>query len=374
LGGGQQDPLDAALADGRRILEVLRAVPLDGARVALDSVFQPDHGQLPLEQIARRPGILAAALAPQRHVVVVGAVVDRRQAGAAADGAVGFQPRAVLGVCHVGIDVLLPVGALGPGLPALGGVALHLKVAVAVLVPLAGVGVFLEHPDKVLPVVRAAGADHVQGVDKLTGIDGVGAVGVFLGRDLAAPKLCQVCKVVLLGLGLGGGLTDKAHAVVGFLPRGAAAGCKEGRLEAVDPVVVEDVAKPPGQHTVIAALALHPLAVPPGHKELVQLGLGGALVGEDVVDRVDLGRVGGCAGRALGAAAVPYLRRGHSGFAGRPVEIAGPVHAGGIIAAVLAGIAVLAFGDAKIKTRRTGRARIGDSSLLAGVQSGHLPL
>src|SRR5699024_4903776 len=108
---------------------------------------------------------------------------------AAPDGAVVLQARAVFGVGHVRVDVVLPVGALGPGLPALGGVALHLKVAVAVLVPLAGVGVFLEHPDKVLPVVRAAGADHVQGVDKLAGVDGVGAVGVLFGRDFAAPKL-----------------------------------------------------------------------------------------------------------------------------------------------------------------------------------------
>ena len=287
LGRGQQDALDAALADGRRILQVLRAVPIDGARVALDSVFQPDHGQLPFQQISARARVLTAALAPQRYVVVVGAVVDRGQAGAAPDGAVILQPRAVFGVGHVRVDVVLTVGALGPGLPALGGVALHLKVAVAVLVPLAGVGVFLEHPDKVLPVVRAAGADHVQGVDKLTGVDGVGAVGVFLGRDLAAPKLCQVCKVVLLGLGLGGGLADKSHAVVGQLAGGALTGRKQRQLDAVDAVIVEDVAKPAGQHIVIAALALHPLTVPPVHKELIQLGLGGALVGEDVIQGID---------------------------------------------------------------------------------------
>ena len=214
-------------------------------------------------------------------------VVDRGQAGAAPDGAVILQPRAVFGVGHVRVDVVLTVGALGPGLPALGGVALHLKVAVAVLVPLAGVGVFLEHPDKVLPVVRAAGAHHVQGVDKLAGVDGVGAVGVFLGRDLAAPKLCQVCKVVPLGLGLGGGLADKAHAVVGQLAGGALTGRKQRQLDAVDAAIVEDVAKPAGQHGVIAALALHPLTVPPVHKELVQLSLGGALVGEDVIQGID---------------------------------------------------------------------------------------
>ena len=216
----------------------------------------------------------------------------------------------------------------------------------------------------------------------------MGAVGVFLGRDLAAPKLCQVCKVVLLGLGLGGGLTDKSHAVVGQLAGGALTGRKQRQLDAVDAVIVEDVAKPAGQHGVIAALALHPLTVPPVHKELIQLGLGSAFIGQQVIDGVDLGRVGGRAGRALGAADVRPLHRGHPGLAGRPVEIARPVYAGGIIAAILAICtrlavftvlarrtisAVLAFGDAKIKPRRTGRARIGNSSLLAGVQSGHLP-
>src|SRR5699024_10058858 len=98
------------------------------------------------QQVAGGPGVLAAALPPEGHIVVVAGVVDRGQAGAAPDAAVVLQARAVLGVGHVGIDVLLPVGALGPGLPALGGVALHLKVAVAALVPLPGVGVFLEHP------------------------------------------------------------------------------------------------------------------------------------------------------------------------------------------------------------------------------------
>src|SRR5699024_7262954 len=83
LGRGQQDALDAALADGRRILQVLRAVPLDRAAVALDSVFQPDHGQLPLEQIARRPGILAATLPPEGHSVVEAGVAHRGHAGAA---------------------------------------------------------------------------------------------------------------------------------------------------------------------------------------------------------------------------------------------------------------------------------------------------
>ena len=138
-----------------------------------------------------------------------------------------------------------------------------------------------------LPVVRAAGADHVQGVDKLTGVDGVGAVGVFLSRDFAAPELRQVGEVVPLGLGLGGGLADKTHTVVGQLAGGALTGRKQRQLDAVDAAIVEDVAKPAGQHGVIAALALHPLAVPPVHKELVQLGLGGALVGEDVIQGID---------------------------------------------------------------------------------------
>ena len=298
LGGGQQDALDAALADGRRILQVLRAVPLDRAAVALDAVLEPDHGQLPFQQVSARARVLTAALAPQRYVVVVGAVVDRGQAGAAPDGAVVLQARAVFGVGHVRVDVVLTVGALGPGLPALGGVALHLEVTVAAFVPLPGVGVFLEHPHQMPPIVRAAGADHIQGVDELAGVDSVGAVGVFLGRDLAAPKLCQVCKVVPLGLGLGGGLTDKAHAVVGLFAGGALTGRKQRQLDAVDAVIVEDVAKPAGQHTVIAALALHPLAVPPVHKELVQLGLGSALVGEDVVQGVNLS-VADISGRPL---------------------------------------------------------------------------
>ena len=363
-------------------------MPLDRAAVALDAVLEPDHGQLPFQQVSARARVLTAALAPQRYVVVVGAVVDRGQAGAAPDGAVILQPRAVFGVGHVRVDVVLPVGALGPGLPALGGVALHLKVAVAVLVPLAGVGVFLEHPDKVLPVVRAAGAHHVQRVDELAGIDGMGAIGVFLSCHLHTPELRQMCKVVSLRLGLGGGLTDKSHAVVGQLAGGDLTGRKQRQLDAVDPVVVQDVAKPPGQHIVVGALPLHPLTVPPVHKELIQLGLGSAFIGQQVIDGVDLGRVGGHAGRALGAADVRPLHRGHPGLAGRPAEIPGPVYAGGIIAAVLAICtrlavftvlarhtisAVLAFGDAKIKPRRTGRARIGNSSLLAGVQSGHLP-
>ena len=113
-----------------------------------------------------------------------------------------------------------------------------------------------------------------------------------------------MCKVVLLGLGLGGGLTDKSHAVVGQLAGWALTGRKQRQLDAVDAVIVEDVAKPAGQHGVIAALALHPLTVPPVHKELIQLGLGSAFIGQQVIDGVDLGRVGGRAGRALGTADV----------------------------------------------------------------------
>src|SRR5699024_6641096 len=100
---------------------------------------------------------------------------------------------------------------------------------------------------QMLPVVRAAGAHHVQGVDKLAGVDGVGAVGVLFGRDFATPKLRQVGEVVPLGLGLGGRLADKAHTVVGQLAGGALTGRKQRQLDAVDAVIVQDVAKPPGQ-------------------------------------------------------------------------------------------------------------------------------
>ena len=143
------------------------------------------------------------------------AVIERRQARAAGDVTVGIQPRCIGRVADVGVDFARAVSALRPCVIACGGAALHFEVAVTILVPLAGVCIFLQRPAQV-----CAAAYLVIAVDKLDGIDGVAAVCGLLGGHKDAPKLRQVRKVVLFCCCLGAWGTGKPRAVVRQLADG----------------------------------------------------------------------------------------------------------------------------------------------------------
>ena len=215
LRGGQQHAGYTGLSCGSLILVIVRRAAFNRAGVALARVLQPDHGKLPLDQVAARAAVLRPAGAPFGDVCVMAAVIERRQARAAGDVTVGIQPRCIGRVADVGVDFARAVSALRPCVIACGGAALHFEVAVTILVPLAGVCIFLQRPAQV-----CAAAYLVIAVDKLDGIDGVAAVCGLLGGHKDAPKLRQVRKVVLFCCCLGAWGTGKPRAVVRQLADG----------------------------------------------------------------------------------------------------------------------------------------------------------
>ena len=301
--GRHREVVHALCINGGSVLVVVGSAALNGAAVALACILQLDHALLPFQQVAGCTGVLATTSTPQLHQLGVALVVHRCQTRVTADLAVILHTGEILRVCNVRIGLAGAVGALRPLLVTAGRVAAHTQDAVAALVALTHIGILLQHPDQMIGT-----AHKVVIVDVLTSVDRVAAVLILFRCHLHAPELRQTGKIILAGFCGGRRGAGQAHAVVGQLTD-CGVGCAEQReLYAMHAAVVQHVAKPAFQHTIIGAGIRVPIRRPPVHEQHVHLLPRRDLLCHITVVPVDCVLIAGC--QNSGAA---IARRRHRG-------------------------------------------------------------
>ena len=303
--GRYREVVHALCINGGSVLVAVGSAALNGTAVALACILQLDHALLPFQQVAGCTGVLATTRTPQLHQLGVALVVHRCQTRVTADFAVILHTGEILRVCNVRIGLAGTVGALRPLFITAGRVAAHTQDAVAALVALTHIGILLQHPDQMI------GAAHkVVIVDVLASVDRVAAVLILFRCHFHAPELRQTCKIILAGFCGGRRSAGQTHAVVGQFANRSIGCAEQWELYAMHAVVVQHVAKPAFQHTVIGAGIRVPIRRPPVYEQHVHFPCRGHFLSQRVIVPVDGIFIAGCQN---GGTAIARRRHGGTG-------------------------------------------------------------
>ena len=161
------------------------------------------------------------------------------------NGGFAICPKAsvILRVGNIRVYRTILTGSLRPGVIPGALMAAHFHVVVLAVLPFFRPGIFLQY----LAETMLTGPNIRPVIDKLHGIDGVGAVCITLHGNFQRPELGQVCKIITACLGRCGGRTGQTLAVIGQLTNGCRGGRKQWNFNAMNAFIVQDCTKPAHQ-------------------------------------------------------------------------------------------------------------------------------